>query len=157
MPPRGWDLLDQWFPEAARAMALLGAELLLFLTAIGSEPSPAPPLDSKEHRQRTQQGHAAANLLPLIASNRYGVERSLQESQGIFIRFSGSSFIAVPTGAKTAEAVEEGEAVLVQRFDLAEIAERRAGRCVFRDRCPDLYSPILTLDGLTVNGGQPAR
>lgn len=143
---------DQWFPESARAMALLGAELLLFPTAIGSEPPPAPPLNSKEHWQRTQQGHAAANLTPLMASNRTGVEHSLQEPQRLFIRFYGSSFIADPTGAKVAEAPEEGEAVLVQRFDLTQIAERREGWFVFRDRRPELYGPLLTMDGR-----QPAR
>jgi N-carbamoylputrescine amidase len=140
---------DQWFPETARAMALLGAELLLFPTAIGSEPPPAPPIHSREHWQRTQQGHAGANLTPLIASNRYGLERSLQDPQGLFIRFYGSSFIADPTGAKVAEAPEEGDAVLLSTFDLAEVAERRAGWFVFRDRRPDLYGPLLTLDGHT--------
>ena len=70
---------DQWFPETARVMALMGAELFFFPTAIGSEPPPAPPVNSREHWQRTQQGHAAANLTPLVASNRYGLERSLQD------------------------------------------------------------------------------
>jgi N-carbamoylputrescine amidase len=128
-------------------MALLGADLLLFPTAIGSEPPPAPPVNSREHWQRTQQGHAAANLTPLIACNRYGLERSLQSPLDLFIRFYGSSFIADPTGAKVAEAAEDGDAVLVHRFDLAEAAERRAGWFVFRDRRPDLYGPLLTLDG----------
>jgi N-carbamoylputrescine amidase len=67
---------DQWFPESARCMALLGAEVLLYPTAIGSEPPPALPVNSRDHWQRTQQGHAAANVMPLVASNRYGVERS---------------------------------------------------------------------------------
>jgi N-carbamoylputrescine amidase len=138
---------DQWFPEVPRAMALMGAELLLFPTAIGSEPPPAPPVNSREHWQRTQQGHAAANLMPLIASNRHGVERSLQDPQGLFIRFYGSSFIADPLGAKVEEAGEEADAVLVHRFDLAEAAQRREGWFVFRDRRPDLYGPLLTLDG----------
>ncbi|HEV2700300.1 MAG TPA: nitrilase-related carbon-nitrogen hydrolase, partial [Steroidobacteraceae bacterium] len=104
---------DQWFPETARILALMGAELLLFPTAIGSEPPPAVALNSREHWQRTQQGHAAANLLPLIAANRYGLERSLQDPQGLYIRFYGSSFIADATGAKLAEAPEAGDAVLV--------------------------------------------
>lgn len=138
---------DQWFPESARALALRGAELLLFPTAIGSEPPPAPPVHSRDHWQRTQQGHAAANLTPLIASNRYGLERSLQDPERLFIRFYGSSFIADPVGAKVAEAPEEGEAVLVSRFDLAEVAQQRDGWFVFRDRRPDLYGPLLTLDG----------
>ncbi|HEX8782474.1 MAG TPA: nitrilase-related carbon-nitrogen hydrolase, partial [Steroidobacteraceae bacterium] len=103
---------DQWFPETARVMALMGAELLFFPTAIGSEPPPALPVNSREHWQRTQQGHAAANLTPLIAANRYGLERSLQDPEGLYIRFYGSSFIADATGAKVDEAQEEGEAVL---------------------------------------------
>ena len=90
----------------------MGAELFLFPTAIGSEPPPALPVNSREHWQRTQQGHAAANLTPLIASNRYGLERSLQDPEGLYIRFYGSSFIADPMGAKVAEAGEEGDAVL---------------------------------------------
>ena len=76
----------------------MGAELLLFPTAIGSEPPPAVALNSREHWQRTQQGHAAANLMPLIAANRYGLERSLQDPEGLYIRFYGSSFIADATG-----------------------------------------------------------
>ena len=104
---------DQWFPECARAMALQGAELLLYPTAIGSEPPPALPVNSREHWQRTQQGHAAANLMPLIASNRIGVERSLQDPEHLYIRFYGSSFIADPLGALVAEAGEEEEAVLL--------------------------------------------
>ena len=83
----------------------MGAELLLYPTAIGSEPPPALPVNSRDHWQRTQQGHAAANLMPLIASNRYGVERSLQDPDDLYIRFYGSSFIADATGAQVAEAV----------------------------------------------------
>ena len=139
---------DQWFPETARAMALLGAELLLFPTAIGSEPPPALAVNSRDHWQRTQQGHAAANLMPLIASNRYGMERSIQDPDGLYIRFYGSSFIADATGAKIAEAGEEGDAVLTASFDLEESAELRRNWFVFRDRRPDLYGPLMTLDGL---------
>jgi N-carbamoylputrescine amidase len=138
---------DQWFPETARAMALMGAELLFFPTAIGSEPPPALPLNSREHWQRTQQGHAAANLTPLIASNRYGLERSLQNPDGLYITFYGSSFIADATGAKVAEAGEQGDAVLTATFDLDALAQQRDNWFVFRDRRPDLYGPLLTLDG----------
>jgi len=134
---------DQWFPETARIMALLGAELLLFPTAIGSEPPPAVALNSRDHWQRTQQGHAAANLMPLIAANRYGLERSLQDPDGLYIRFYGSSFIADATGAKVAEAPEEGDAVLVAGFDLAQLAAQRDNWYIFRDRRPDLYGPLL--------------
>jgi N-carbamoylputrescine amidase len=136
---------DQWFPETARSMALLGAELLFFPTAIGTEPPPALPVNSREHWQRTQQGHAAANLMPLIASNRYGLERSLQNPDGLYIRFYGSSFIADAMGAKIAEAPEEGDAVLTASFDLASLAEQRDNWFVFRDRRPDLYTPLLSL------------
>ena len=138
---------DQWFPETARSMALLGAELLFFPTAIGSEPPPALPVNSRDHWQRTQQGHAAANLTPLIASNRYGVERSFQNPDGLFIRFYGSSFIADSTGAKVAEAGEEGDAVLTATFDLEALAQLRNNWFVFRDRRPDLYQNLVTLDG----------
>ena len=136
---------DQWFPETARSMALMGAEILLFPTAIGSEPPPALPVNSKDHWQRTQQGHAAANLMPLIASNRYGLERSLQNPDGLYIRFYGSSFIADAMGAKIAEAGEEGDAILTASFDLTALAEQRDNWFVFRDRRPDLYASLLNL------------
>jgi N-carbamoylputrescine amidase len=138
---------DQWFPESARVMALMGAELLFFPTAIGSEPPPALPVNSREHWQRTQQGHAAANLTPLVASNRYGLERSLQDPQGLYIRFYGSSFIADAMGAKVTEAPEEGDAVLVHTFDLTAVAQLRDNWFVFRDRRPELYGALTSLDG----------
>jgi N-carbamoylputrescine amidase len=140
---------DQWFPECARAMALMGAELLFYPTAIGSEPPPAQPVNSRDHWQRTQQGHAAANLTPVIVSNRIGVERALQNPDGLYIKFYGSSFIADPTGAKLAEAGEEGEAVLTAKFDLAALAEQRDNWFVFRDRRPELYGALTTYDGGT--------
>ena len=138
---------DQWFPETARSLALLGAELLLFPTAIGSEPPPAPPIDSRAHWQRTQQGHAAANLVPLIAANRYGLERSLQDPERLFIRFYGSSFITDPLGEKIAEAPADGDAVLVSELDLAACATLRDNWGVFRDRRPDLYGALVSYDG----------
>lgn len=138
---------DQWFPEAARAMALSGAELLLYPTAIGTEPPPALPVNSRDHWQRTQQGHAAANLTPLAAANRYGLERSLQNPEGLYIRFYGSSFIADAMGAKVAEAPEEGDTVLTATFDLEETAALRDNWFVFRDRRPDLYGALMSLDG----------
>lgn len=139
---------DQWFPETSRALTLLGAELLFFPTAIGSEPPPALPINSRDHWQRTQQGQAAANLTPLIAANRYGLERSLQDPEGLYIRFYGSSFIADTTGAKVAEAPEEGDAVLTATFDLDETAQLRDNWFVFRDRRPELYGSIASLDGV---------
>jgi len=138
---------DQWFPECARAMALMGAELLLYPTAIGSEPPPAQAVHSRDHWQRTQQGHAAANLVPLIASNRVGTERSLQAPDDLYIRFYGSSFIADALGAKVAEADEENEVVLLAQFDLAAVAEQRDNWFVFRDRRPELYGALTSLDG----------
>ncbi|MDB6046307.1 MAG: aguB [Gammaproteobacteria bacterium] len=138
---------DQWFPETSRAMALLGAEILFFPTAIGTEPPPALPVNSREHWQRTQQGQAAANLTPLVASNRYGLERSIQDPEGLYIRFYGSSFIADPMGAKVAEAQEEGDAVLTATFDLDATAQMRDNWFVFRDRRPDLYGALVSLDG----------
>jgi N-carbamoylputrescine amidase len=138
---------DQWFPETARALALKGAELIFFPTAIGSEPPPALPVNSRDHWQRTQQGHAAANLTPVIVSNRIGTERALQDPAGLFIEFYGSSFIADPTGAKVAEAGEEAEAVITAKFDLARIEELRNNWFVFRDRRPELYRVLTTYDG----------
>ncbi len=132
---------DQWFPEAARAMALQGAELLFYPTAIGSEPQ-APELNSKAHWQRTMQGHAAANLTPLIASNRIGTE----QGDSFAMTFYGGSFIADQTGEKVAEAGDQ-QAVITAGFDLEEIRAQRASWGLFRDRRPDLYAPLLTLDG----------
>lgn len=136
---------DQWFPECARAMALMGAELLFYPTAIGSEPQDSS-LDSAGHWQRTMQGHAAANLMPVIASNRIGTETG---RKGTEITFYGSSFIANYDGAKLVEANRTDESLLMAKFDLDEIAKIRRSWGVFRDRRPDLYSPLLTLDGAT--------
>lgn len=134
---------DQWFPEAARAMALKGAELILYPTAIGSEP-PDPSIDSRDHWQTVMRGHAAANLTPVAAANRVGTERG---PAGTEITFYGSSFIAGPTGEMLAAASRDGEAVLTATFDLDAIAAQRAGWGLFRDRRPDLYAPLMTLDG----------
>ena len=137
---------DQWFPETARCMALMGAEVLMYPTAIGTEPSPAPPVDSRGHWQRVMQGHAGANGMPLVASNRIGREVAT-EDEGCFITFYGSSFIADHTGEKVQEAGKSEETVLVHTFDLEEIGKYREGWGVFRDRRPDLYGSITTLDG----------
>jgi len=133
---------DQWFPEAARCMALMGAEALLYPTAIGSEPQDAS-IDSRGHWQRCMQGHAAANVMPLIASNRIGVERG----QKYEMTFYGSSFIVDSTGAKIAEADRTSPAVLTATFDLDQVRAQRHAWGVFRDRRPDLYGPLLTYDG----------
>ncbi len=133
---------DQWFPETARCMALLGAEILLYPTAIGSEPQDAS-LDSSAHWQRTMQGHAAANIMPLVASNRVGTEQGEKHR----LTFYGSSFIASHTGEKIAEADRSGETVLTASFDLEAVRHYRQAWGVFRDRRPDLYHPLLSLDG----------
>jgi N-carbamoylputrescine amidase len=138
---------DQWFPECARSMALQGAELLLYPTAIGSEPPPAPPVDSRGHWQRTQQGHAAANLMPLVAANRIGVETARQDPQRLQIEFYGSSFIADETGAIVAAASSDAVAVILASFDLDALQQRRASWFLFRDRRPDLYAALTSLDG----------
>ena len=137
---------DQWFPETARCMALMGAEILMYPTAIGSEPPPAPPLDSSGHWQRVMQGHAGANVMPLVASNRVGKEVATGD-ENCHITFYGSSFIADQTGKKVQEANRSDETVLVHTFDLKEIRKYREGWGVFRDRRPELYGPLLTLDG----------
>jgi N-carbamoylputrescine amidase len=133
---------DQWFPEAARAMAIMGAELLLYPTAIGSEPQD-PTIDSRRHWQRVMQGHAAANMLPVLASNRVGIE----VGESCTSTFYGSSFITDGTGELLAEAGSEGDAVLTATFDLDELETARAAWGLFRDRRPELYLPLLTLDG----------
>jgi N-carbamoylputrescine amidase len=133
---------DQWFPEAARAMALMGAEILLYPTAIGSEPQDAS-LNSFPHWQRVMQGHAGANMCPLVASNRIGAE-SWDNAE---MRFYGGSFVAGPTGEVVAQASHDFEEVIAARFDLAAIRAQRASWGLFRDRRPDLYGPLLTRDG----------
>jgi N-carbamoylputrescine amidase len=136
---------DQWFPESARIMALKGAELLLYPTAIGSEPPPAPPVDSRLHWQRAQQGHAASNLMPLIASNRIGLERSTQNPDSLYLRFYGSSFIADERGALVAEASQDREQVITASFDLEALRQARDNWFVFRDRRPDAYAALGSL------------
>ena len=133
---------DQWFPEAARAMALMGAEILLYPTAIGNELD-QPDFDSKNHWQTTMRGHAAANIMPVIASNRIGNE----SSNNLSMEFYGSSFISNHLGELVSEADRESENILTHTFDLDEISRFRRDWGVFRDRRPDLYEGILSLDG----------
>ena len=128
---------DQWFPELARSLALHGAEAIFYPTAIGSEPQD-PTLDSRDHWQRTMQGHSAANLVPVIASNRVGTELD----DGIETTFYGSSFITDHTGGKLAEAPREGEAIIYAEVDLAATAQARHSWGLFRDRRPDLYGSV---------------
>ncbi|ENG5981898.1 N-carbamoylputrescine amidase [Vibrio sp. 1641] len=128
---------DQWFPELARSLALNGAEAIFYPTAIGSEPQD-PTLDSRDHWQRTMQGHSAANLVPVIASNRVGTE----VDDGIETTFYGSSFITDHTGAKIAEAPRQGETIIYAEIDLATTAKARHAWGLFRDRRPDLYTSV---------------
>ncbi len=134
---------DQWFPECARAMALMGAEMLFYPTAIGSEPAD-PAYDSQPHWEMVMRGHAAANILPVIAANRVGREVA---PDGREVTFYGSSFIADQTGAIVAKAGCTNEGVILHRFDLDAIAALRQTWGLFRDRRPETYGAVATLDG----------
>ncbi len=134
---------DQWFPECARTMALQDAEILLYPTAIGDEPQPQS-IDSRRQWQRVMQGHAAANLIPVVASNRIGSEESASK-----LTFYGSSFITDASGEIIAEASVDEQTVLTATFELDALRASRASWGLFRDRRVDLYRPILTLDGAT--------
>jgi N-carbamoylputrescine amidase len=134
---------DQWFPECARSMALSGAEVLLYPTAIGSEP-PEPGYDSQPHWETVMRGHAAANIMPVVASNRIGTEVA---PDGREVTFYGSSFIADQTGQLVAKASRDSEEVLTASFDLAKIAEMRRSWGLFRDRRPETYGKVATLGG----------
>ncbi len=133
---------DQWFPEAARIMALKGAEILLYPTAIGSEIF-SPDLDSKDHWQSVMCGHAAANIVPVISSNRVGKEVSGTNE----IEFYGSSFICDHKGKIIKSADKTSESVLTHTFDLNEIRDYRRSWGVFRDRRTSLYRSLLLHDG----------
>lgn len=147
---------DQWFPEAARIMSLKGAQFLFYPTAIGSFAVPVDQVektreeDSKWliHWQNTMLGHAAANMAPVIASNRIGIEE--EPKAGTAIRFWGSSFIGDNTGVKVAEMDDETEGVVTAEFDLDELEACRREVCVFRDRRPSMYADLLTLEGKPV-------
>jgi N-carbamoylputrescine amidase len=131
---------DQWFPESARAMMMLGAEVLFYPTAIGSEPH-EPDLDTRDPWQRAMVGHAVSNIVPVVAANRVGDE------QGQI--FYGSSFIADARGDKRAELGRSEEGAILAKFDLDGLAKTRAAWGFFRDRRPDLYGPLMTGDGST--------
>ncbi len=136
---------DQWYPECARSMALLGAEILLYPTAIGSEPAETGVIDTKDMWQRAMIGHAVCNICYLAAANRVGSE----VVEGLEQTFYGSSFIADYMGNKISEAGRSEETVLVAELNLEEARTFRASFGFFRDRRPDLYGPLLTLDGKT--------
>ncbi len=136
---------DQWYPESARAMALLGAEILLYPTAIGSEPEGVASPNTHHAWQRAMIGHAVCNAMYLGAANRVGTEII----EGLEQSYYGSSFICDPSGEKLAEANQTEETVLIADLDLERAKLFRAGMGFFRDRRPDLYAPLLTLDGKT--------
>lgn len=135
---------DQWFPETARSMALMGAELLLYPTAIGSEP--ILEVDSMPHWQRCMQGHAAANLIPVIAANRIGTETVIPCTENQFqessLTFYGSSFITDNTGAILQQASRDYSGIIIDSFDLDELREARMSWGLFRDRRPEMYKAI---------------
>jgi N-carbamoylputrescine amidase len=128
---------DQWYPECARAMMLQGAELLLYPTAIGTEPE-NPGLDTKDLWQRAMIGHAVSNVVPVVASNRIGLEGDQT--------FYGHSFISDHRGEKVAELGRSAHGVITAAFDLEEIRRHRASFGFFRDRRPDLYGLISKTD-----------
>ncbi len=133
---------DQWFPEAARALVLQGADFLMYPTAIGSEPN-EPEVDSMEHWRVVMRGHAGANMVPVVAANRIGLE----VTEGVSMTFYGSSFIADYLGALATAADRTSEQVLVQSFDLERCRAYRQSWGCFRDRRPDLYGALTSLDG----------
>lgn len=144
---------DQWFPEAARSMALMGADLLLYPTAIGSEPQD-PTWNSSRHWQRVMQGHAAANMIPVVASNRFGTEILLRDQDGTEqqrINFYGKSFITDITGDIVVEAsdnrINQPVVVITAEIDKERNRRERAAWGMFRDRRPDVYGVLLTKDG----------
>ncbi len=139
---------DQWFPEVARAMTLKGAEILCYPTAIGSEPTETD-YDSCPHWTITMQGHAAANIIPVMASNRFGFEKcGLGKSEKSYdVTFYGSSFISGPKGELLGQAGRGEEKILLAEFDLEQIQKFRSEWGIFRDRRPELYKDLLSIDG----------
>ncbi len=133
---------DQWFPECARILALQGADLIFYPTAIGDEPQD-PTLDSKDHWQTVMQGHAAANMVPVVASNRIGTETSEVGT----MTFYGSSFIAGAMGGLKAQASRDQQEIVTARLDLEDNRMARASFGFFRDRRTDLYRQLLQVDG----------
>ena len=132
---------DQWFPEAARIMALKGAEILFYPTAIGDELM--SQYDSSSAWQRVMQGHAAANIVPVVASNRIGSEKVKGQTNG----FYGKSFICDRTGKITAEASKDKQEIIISEINIEDDHLFRRNWGLFRDRRVDLYKEILTLDG----------
>lgn len=140
---------DQWFPETARSMALMGAEVLCFPTIIGSDPV-FPELECHGHWQRTMQGHSAANMVPVVCANRIGTETGKGNAahKPLSVTFHGRSFITDHTGAKLSEANGEDETILLQTIDLEACRHARENWGLFRDRRPSMYGVINTSDGV---------
>lgn len=136
---------DQWFPETARSMALMGAEILFYPTAIGSEP--ILECDSMEHWRRTMQGHAAANIIPVVAANRYGLEEVYpcveNGNQSSSLNFYGSSFITDELGEIIESAGRDKEEILYSEINLDKNREDRLAWGLFRDRRPKMYNKIV--------------
>ena len=136
---------DQWFPETARCMALMGADILFYPTAIGSEP--ILEVDSMPHWRRCMQGHSAANIVPVIAANRVGTETvkpsEANNNQSSSLCFYGSSFITDETGEVIVSADRSGEGVIIAEFDFEQIREMRMSWGLFRDRRPEQYNEIV--------------
>jgi N-carbamoylputrescine amidase len=128
---------DQWFPETARCLTLMGADVILYPTAIGSEPEIG--VDSASHWQRVQMGHSAANIIPVIAANRIGVE----VGESCTLTFYGSSFITDHTGQKVTEASRDKEEILYSEFDVQANREHRHYWGLIRDRRPECYGEIV--------------
>ena len=135
---------DQWFPETARSLALNGAELLFYPTAIGAEP--ILETDSQQHWQTCMLGHAACNIVPVIAANRVGTETvtpcTENGGQSSSLRFYGSSFLTTGTGAVAVQAGRDEETVLLQSYDLSELAQMRLDWGLYRDRRPEYYDTV---------------
>ena len=135
---------DQWFPETARALAVKGAEVIFYPTAIGSEP--ILESDSMQHWRRCMQGHAGSNLVPVVAANRIGREDvepcDANAGQKSALVFYGSSFIADETGDLVESASRDKEEILYHTFDLDAVKENRLAWGIFRDRRPDMYGDI---------------
>nr|MCR4624559.1 N-carbamoylputrescine amidase [Lachnospiraceae bacterium] len=133
------------FPETARVLALKGAEIIFYPTAIGSEP--ILDTDSMPHWRRCMQGHSASNLVPVVAANRIGKEdvEPCEENAGLksSLIFYGSSFITDETGDIIQSASRDKEEILIQNFDLDVIAENRLSWGLFRDRRPEMYKDIV--------------
>jgi N-carbamoylputrescine amidase len=139
---------DQWFPETARSLALAGAEILFYPTAIGSEPL-NPDYDSKDHWQTCMQGHSAANMVPLVASNRVGTETIDNSSMS----FYGSSFITDNKGQILAQTDRTCEGIILAELDLSAMNTERNSWGLFRDRRPECYGILMTSDGVHKSNG----